>query len=79
MNLTKAIGTLAVIGLLGACSTPQERAAEAQEGAYDSQKKVADERLKLVDKYQACVKDAGGDKQKEAACESYLKAADALK
>ena len=79
MNLTKAIGVLAAIGLLAACSTPQERAAEAQEGAYDSQKKVADERLKLVDKYQSCVKDAGADQQKAAACDSYLKAAEALK
>jgi hypothetical protein len=79
MNWIRVIGICAAIGMLGACSTPEQRAAQAQEGAYRSQQKVADERLKLVDKYQDCVKNAGGDKQKEAACESYLKAADALK
>jgi hypothetical protein len=65
--------------MLGACSSPEGRAAQAQEGAYKSQQKVADEPLKLAHRYQACVNSAGGDKQKEAACESYPKAADALK
>lgn len=79
MNFVKAIGVVAAIAVLAACSTPQERAAEAQEGAYKAQGKVSQERLKLVDKYQACVKDAADNQQKAAACESYLKAAEALK
>jgi hypothetical protein len=79
MNWIRVIGICAAIGMLGACSTPEGRTAQAQESAYKSQQKIADERLKLVHKYQGCVKSAGGDKQKETACESYPKAADALK
>ena len=79
MTMIRMIGMAGVFGLLTACSTPQERAADAQAGASEAQQKVAEERLKLVDKYQTCVKQAGADQQKAAACESYLKAADALK
>jgi len=79
MKTIKMIAVAGAIGLLTACSTPQDRAAKAQEGAYEAQQKVAQERLKLVDKYQACVKSAGADQQKAAACDSYLKSADALK
>lgn len=79
MDFVKLLGVPALIGLLAACTTPQERAADAQAGAYEAQEGVAKQRLKLVDQYQACVKDAGGNQQKAAACESYLKAAEALK
>jgi len=79
MHFVKIIGIVGAIGLLTACSSPQDRAAEAQEGSYEAQEKVAQERLKLVNQYQSCVKDAAGDQQKAAACESYLKAAEALK
>ncbi len=79
MHFLKLLGAAMLIALLAACSTPQERAAEAQEGAYKAQEKVAKQRLELVEKYQACVKDAGGNQQKATACESYLKAAEALK
>jgi hypothetical protein len=78
MNLIKTLG-IASIGLLAACSSPQDRAAEAQEGAYKAQEQVAKQRLELTEKYQKCIKDAGGDQQKAAACDSYLKAAEALK
>jgi len=71
MNLIKTFGLVVAVGALAACSSPQDRAAKAQEGAYDAQQKVAQERLKLVEKYQACMK--------AAACDSYLKSADALK
>jgi hypothetical protein len=37
------------------------------------------ERLELVDKYKTCVKDASDDAQKIEACDSHLKAAEALK
>jgi outer membrane biogenesis lipoprotein LolB len=79
MNLIKTLGIASCIGLLAACSSPQDRAAEAQEGAYKSQEQVSKQRLELTEKYQKCVKDAGGDQQKAAACDSYLKAAEALK
>jgi len=54
------------------CSTPEERAHEAQE-------KVHNERLQLVDDYKACLKEAGDDQSKTEFCDRYLKAAEALK
>ena len=79
MNFVKIMGVAMLVGLLGACSTPEERAAEAQEASHKAQESVAKRRLQLVDQYQSCVKDAGGNKQKAEACDSYLKAAEALK
>jgi outer membrane biogenesis lipoprotein LolB len=79
MNFVKLVGVAALSALLAACSTPEERAAEAQEGAYKAQESVSKQRLELVGKYQDCVKKAGGDKQKVEACDSYLRAAEALK
>ena len=79
MNHLERLCAAACIALLAACSSPQDKAAEAQEDAFKAQKNVADQRLELVNKYQQCVKEAGENKQKAEACESYLKAADALK
>ena len=61
-----------IVGMSMACSTPQDK-------AYQAQEKVHKERLKLVEKYQKCLKEAGDDQQKKEACEQYLKAAEALK
>ena len=55
-----------------ACSSSQDKANKAQQN-------VSEERLELIDKYQKCIKKAEGDKDKEAACEQYLKMAEALK
>jgi len=79
MNVLKVAGIAVLAGLLTACSSPQDRAAKAQQGAYQAQEKVANERLELVAKYQTCVKEAGADHQKVEACDSYLRAAEALK
>lgn len=79
MNLFKQASIVAVIALLAACSSPEERAAQAQEGAFKAQENVANRRLQLVDQYQSCVKNAAGNQQKAAACDSLLKAAEALK
>ena len=68
-----------LFGLVTACSSPQEDAAKAQKGSYQAQEAVARQRLELVDKYQECVKAASGNAQKIEACDSYLKAAEALK
>lgn len=65
--------------LLSACGSAERDAARAQERAYEAQERVAEERLDLVEKYQKCIKDAGSDQVKAAACDSYLKAAEALK
>jgi len=73
------ICALAVTLLVAACSSSEERAAQAQERSYEAQEQVARQRLELVEKYQDCVKEAAGDKQKTEACDSYLRAAEALK
>ena len=67
-----------LVGLLGACSTPAEKASEAQMEASKAQEEIARERLDLVDKYKTCVEEAAGDQPKAQACDSYLKAAEAL-
>ena len=79
MRLSRLLICVACLGLLAACSTPEEDAARAQERSYDAIGAVAEERLKLVDQYQGCVEDAAGDALKVEACDSYLKAAEALK
>jgi len=53
------------------CSSPQDR-------AYEAQEKVHEERLELIDDYKACLKEAGDDKLKTESCDQYLKAAEAL-
>jgi len=60
------------VGMTLACSSPQDK-------AYKAQEKVHKERLKLVEQYQKCMKDAGEDQEKQEACDQYLKAAEALK
>ena len=67
------------MGLLAACSNPQKDAARAQGRSYEAQEDVVRQRLELVDKYQQCVKNAAGDALKVEACDSYLRAAEALK
>jgi len=61
-----------ILGLTLGCSSPQDK-------AYKAQGKVHEERLKLVKKYEKCMKDAGDDQAKAQRCDQYLKAADALK
>jgi hypothetical protein len=91
-NLKMAV-CLGLVALFSGCSSSdrqadraqerafeaQERSFEAQECAFDVQVGVAQQRLNLVEKYQKCVGSAGGDPMKAAACESYLKAAEALR
>jgi len=72
MKLLKILLVVIVAGTIMACQSAQDRAATSQE-------EVNRERLELVDKYQECIKKAEKDKEKEAECEQYLKAAEALK
>ena len=58
--------------VLISCSSPQER-------VYEAEEEIHRERLELIEKYQDCMKDSGGDKVKAGTCDHYLKAADALK
>jgi len=79
MKMLQALMMAGVVTVLAACASPQDKAAKAQQGAYKAQEDVAKKRIQLTNQYQKCVKEAGGDKQKAEACESYLKAAEALK
>ena len=65
---------------VSACSsqTPEERAARAKESSFKAQESIARERLKLVDQYRDCVIAAEEDLMKIEACDTYLKAAEAL-
>ncbi len=67
------------MGLLAACSNPHKDAARAQARSYEAQEDVIRERLELVDIYRQCVENAAGDALKVEACDSYLRAAEALK
>jgi hypothetical protein len=71
--------TVLILGLAAGCSSPQERAAKAEERSHEAHEGIAKKRLELVDQYQKCVKDSGEDKQKVEACDSYLRSAEALK
>lgn len=79
MRIPLVIMCLGVVALLAACSSAQSRAARAQKAAFEAEERVGTERLNLVDKYQRCVSAAGGNAQRIEACDSYLRAAEALK
>jgi len=72
MKLVKIFLVVIVAGMIFACTSAQDKAAKSEEA-------VNKERLVLIDKYQKCMKKADTDKEKEAQCEQYIKAADALK
>lgn len=78
MRYLEILGLVTLTVLLVACSSPEKKAAKAAEQSAKAQASVAEERLKLVDEYKKCVSEAGEDKQKVEACDSYLKAAEAL-
>ena len=79
MKRLQLMTCIVFMGILAACSTPEERAASAKARSYTAQEKAIKERLSLVEQYQKCVKAAAGDNQKVEACDSYLKAAQALR
>ena len=72
MKLVKIFLVIFFVGLIIACQSAQDK-------AYKSETKVNEERLELIEKYKKCIKKADKDKEKEADCEQYLKAAEALK
>ena len=78
MRRFKMLCVATLMGLMAACSSPQDRAAKAQESSYKAQEEVAKERLELVEKYQQCAKRAAGNREKLEACDTYLRAAEAL-
>ena len=86
MNLRSTLVILFTVTFLFTlgCGSSAEK---AQKDSYKAQENVANQRLELVEKYQECMKDAaeaseedGSDQAtREEACDSYLKAAEALK
>lgn len=79
MNFFKVMLVVLVTGSLAACGGASRSASRAQAKSYKATESVSKERLRLVDEYRVCVKKAGNDSIKVEACDSYLKAADALK
>ncbi len=77
MRASKLFLIVLVALALSACGG--SGAVRAQKRAYKAQENVAKERLELVDRYQACLKRADADSLKYEACDSYLRAAEALK
>jgi len=80
MKYALPVACAVLIAAVSACSgaTPEERAARAKESSFKAQESIARERLKLVDQYRDCVIAADEDLMKIEACDTYLKAADAL-
>lgn len=71
---------------LAACSSPEEKAAEAQEEAAEAQKEayeadteIKQERLKMLQEYKDCVQKAQEDKKDTASCDYLMKAVEATK
>jgi hypothetical protein len=54
-------------------------ASKAQKRAYRADEAVSKERLRLVDEYDRCIREAGEDWNKAQTCERFLKSAEALK
>ena len=74
MRIPRWAGMAVVLAVLLGCGS-----SGAQKRSYKSQSKVHQERLNLVDEYKKCLDKAGDDNLKIEACDSYLKAAEALK
>ena len=71
MGMKECICILAPVTLVAGCGGAQRK-------ANRSEAKVNNERLDLVEDYKKCMEDAGDDKAAWEACDSYLKAAEAL-
>ena len=72
MKLVKIFTVVFFVMAVLACASPKDK-------AYKSQEAVNRERLELIEQYKSCMEKAGQDKEKQAGCDQYLKAADALK
>jgi len=72
MKLMRIFLVVIVAGMMSACQSAERRETR-------SKTELNKEKIKLSEEYQKCVKKAEGDKDKEAECEKYLKAAEALK
>ena len=71
MKLLRIFLVVIVAGMMSACSSAERKESR-------SQTELNKEKVKLSEEYQKCMKKANGDKDKEAECEKYLKAAEPL-
>ena len=72
MKLMRIFLVVIVAVMMSACQSAERRHTK-------SQTELNKEKIKLSEEYQKCIKKAEGDKDKEAECDKYLKAAEALK
>ena len=72
MKLMRIFLVVIVAVMMSACGS-------AERQANKSQAELNNEKVKLSEQYQECMKKAGDDQAKQAQCEQYLKAAEALK
>ena len=80
LKTTSAILCITAILASAGCTGVSERnAARSQSKASKAQEEVSKERLALVEQYQTCVEDAGGNASAVEACDVYLRSAEALK
>ncbi len=71
MRLCSAICCLLAATLITGCGSGQRK-------VNKSEAEVNKERVSLIEDYQKCIKKAGDDEAKAAACEHYRKSAEAL-
>ena len=79
MKTMKALIIVSILVIVVACGGSSRRSDRAATTSADPQSKIAQERLNLIEDYKKCVEKAGEDRDKIEACDSYLKAAEALK
>ena len=72
MKLLRIFLVVIVAGMMSACGGAESKVKK-------SEAEINKEKIKISEEYQKCLKNAKGDKDKEAACEQYLKAGEALK
>ena len=72
MKSMRVFLVIIVAGMMIACGGAERK-------ANKSQAELNKEKIRLSEEYQKCMKKAEGDKEKEAECEKYLKAAEVLK
>jgi hypothetical protein len=72
MGVKQWVCVLAIMALVAGCGSAQRK-------VNKSQAAVNKERLSLIEDYNKCIKKAGKDEAKAEACDTYRKAAEALK
>lgn len=72
MRVKQCVCIFAIIVAIAGCGNAERK-------ANKSAAKVNSERLSLIKEYEKCVKKAGEDEVKSEACDTHLKAAEALR